>query len=53
MHRDDIETAKKVKTYFQTGLKFFKGLFDFFKDLFHTSEGFSIALLIKKIRFWR
>lgn len=48
VHRDDIETAKKLKTYFQTGLKFFKGLFDFSKVLFHTSEGFSIAFTDKE-----
>jgi hypothetical protein len=48
VHKDDTETAKKLKEYFQTGLKFFKGLFDFSKILFHTSEGFSIVFSNKE-----
>ncbi len=48
VHKDDTPTARTLNTYFHTGLKFFNGLFDFSKVLFHTSDGFSIIFKNKE-----
>ncbi|WP_207493178.1 Piwi domain-containing protein [Aridibaculum aurantiacum] len=42
MHKDDVETAKTLDTYFKSGFGWFKGLYDYARILFHTEKNFSV-----------
>lgn len=43
VHKDDTEMAKTLKSYFEKGFQWFKGLYNYAHILFHTEEGFSIV----------
>jgi hypothetical protein len=42
VHKDDIEVAKTLNKYFEKGLDWFGGLYDFASLLFHTEKHFSV-----------
>lgn len=48
LHKDDMEHAKQIKTYFEKGFQWFKGLYSYAHVLFHTEEGFSIVFTDKE-----
>ena len=48
LHKDDKIHATKIKTYFEHGLLWFKGLYNYAHVLFHTEEGFSIVFTDKE-----
>lgn len=48
LHEDDKDAARTVNDCFNTGLKWFKGLYNYAKILFHTEDGFSIVFKNKE-----
>lgn len=48
LHNDDKDVAVLIKNHFEKGFKWFKGLYDYAKLLFHTEGGFSIVFQDKE-----
>jgi hypothetical protein len=47
VHKDDAQVAVTLKQYFEKGLKWFKGLYDFASLLLHTEKSFSVVFVDK------
>jgi len=48
LHEDDKDMALKIEEYFRKGFKWFKGMYDYARLLFHTEKGFSIVFKDKE-----
>lgn len=48
MHKDDVQMTKDVHTYLNSGLDWFKGIYQYAEVLLHTAEKFSIAFTNKE-----